>query len=67
MRKVLLSSFWVLVCLCLTSAWAVAGDKVVGYSQVDNQNPWRLAETESVKELYLSPISSIRSTGYRTP
>jgi simple sugar transport system substrate-binding protein len=25
------------------------GAKVVGFSQVDNQNPWRLAETESVK------------------
>ena len=25
------------------------GTKVVGFSQVDNQNPWRLAETESIK------------------
>jgi len=25
------------------------GAKVVGFSQVDNQNPWRLAETESMK------------------
>jgi simple sugar transport system substrate-binding protein len=25
------------------------GPKVVGFSQIDNQNPWRLAETESVK------------------
>ena len=28
---------------------ASSGPKVVGFSQVDNQNPWRLAETESVK------------------
>ena len=26
-----------------------AGPKAVGFSQIDNQNPWRLAETESVK------------------
>ena len=26
-----------------------AADKIVGFSQIDNQNPWRLAETESIK------------------
>ncbi len=25
------------------------GQRVVGFAQVDNQNPWRLAETESIK------------------
>jgi len=28
---------------------AAAEKRVVGFSQIDNQNPWRLAETESVK------------------
>ena len=28
---------------------AAPGKKVVGFSQIDNQNPWRLAETESVQ------------------
>jgi ABC-type sugar transport system substrate-binding protein len=30
-------------------AGAAKGKLVIGFSQIDNQNPWRLAETESVK------------------
>jgi simple sugar transport system substrate-binding protein len=45
-RIVMLTS--VLLLLVPLCAFA-AGEKVVGFSQVDNQNPWRLAETESIK------------------
>ncbi|MCP4398504.1 MAG: ABC transporter substrate-binding protein [bacterium] len=37
------------ILLFVVSLSAFAEDKIVGFSQVDNQNPWRLAETESVK------------------
>ncbi|MBD3305881.1 substrate-binding domain-containing protein, partial [candidate division KSB3 bacterium] len=35
--------------LLIVPLCASAADKVVGFSQIDNQNPWRLAETESIK------------------
>ncbi|PID56865.1 hypothetical protein CSB45_09370 [candidate division KSB3 bacterium] len=37
------------ILLCLVSFNTFAADKIVGFSQIDNQNPWRLAETESIK------------------
>jgi galactofuranose transport system substrate-binding protein len=56
MKRTLISAFLILV-LLVPLAFA-SGDKegagkgkklVIGFSQIDNQNPWRLAETESVK------------------
>lgn len=37
------------ILLFVVSLNTSAADKVVGFSQIDNQNPWRLAETESIK------------------
>ena len=56
MKRTLISTLLILV-LLVPLAFA-GGDKekgaagkklVIGFSQIDNQNPWRLAETESVK------------------
>jgi len=38
-----------LVLFASLATFAAGQGKVVGFSQIDNQNPWRLAETESVK------------------
>lgn len=38
-----------LVLFASLTTFATGQGKVVGFSQVDNQNPWRLAETESIK------------------
>jgi ABC-type sugar transport system substrate-binding protein len=48
MRKVIVLAV-LLSLLLVPLAFAAGGKKVVGFSQIDNQNPWRLAETESVK------------------
>ncbi len=45
MRKAIVLAV-LLSLLALPLAFA---QKVIGFSQIDNQNPWRLAETESVK------------------
>jgi simple sugar transport system substrate-binding protein len=45
MKKVFIIS----ILLLAVSLSAFAADKVVGFSQTDNDNPWRLAETESIK------------------
>jgi simple sugar transport system substrate-binding protein len=37
------------VLLSLVALPLAFAQKVIGFSQIDNQNPWRLAETESVK------------------
>jgi simple sugar transport system substrate-binding protein len=47
MKKIVIIVSILLLVVSL-SAFA-AEKKVVGFSQIDNQNPWRLAETESIK------------------
>ncbi len=49
--KTYVAGLLVVVMMCvLTGYSAEAAEKlVVGFSQIDNANPWRLAETESVK------------------
>ena len=37
MNKLLVSIFLTMLCICLTAALALAGGKIVGFSQVDNQ------------------------------
>ena len=49
MKKVLITTLTTLAFLSTTAIFAFADSKIVGFSQVDNQNPWRLAETESIK------------------
>jgi simple sugar transport system substrate-binding protein len=49
MKKLGISMLLAIFSLTVTAALAVAAGKTVGFSQVDNQNPWRLAETESIK------------------
>ena len=58
MKKLGISMLLAMFCLTVTAALAVAADKTVGFSQVDNQNPWRLAETESIK-------SEAKNRGYK--
>jgi len=58
MKRALITTLTIVAFLATISTVAMAGGKIVGFSQVDNQNPWRLAETESVK-------SEAKARGYK--
>ena len=58
MKKVLITTITALAFLSVSAISAFADSKIVGFSQVDNQNPWRLAETESIK-------SEAKARGYK--
>ena len=58
MKKVFVVTLITIAFLSATTIFAFAGSKIVGFSQVDNQNPWRLAETESIK-------SEAKARGYK--
>jgi ABC-type sugar transport system substrate-binding protein len=58
MKRAFITTLTIVAFLATISTFAMAGSKIVGFSQVDNQNPWRLAETESVK-------SEAKARGYK--
>ena len=58
MKKSLIATLTIIAFLAAITPFAMAGGKIVGFSQVDNQNPWRLAETESIK-------SEAKARGYK--